>query len=325
MAMRLSNIKNWRTGTKEENDLGFGIKLTSKENRLVNKDGSFNVVRKGHRIWTPYQTLVEISWGLFFVLLTLFFLIITMIFGLMFYLVGTDSFNGIRPGPAWDVYLQFFFLSVQTFTTVGYGSMSPQGILASSLTSAEAFSGSIIIAMATGIMFARFARPKAKILFSSKALISPLEGGYAFLFRIANLRNNRIINLEAKVTMAWLEEVNGSYARRFANLPLERDKVNLFPLSWTIVHPIDENSPLYGKTKEELHGMQPEFIILINGYDETFAQNVHTNSSYTKSDLIIPGKFQPMFYQEEDSGKSILELDKIDNYIELETPFFEIK
>jgi inward rectifier potassium channel len=318
MAMRLSNIKGWR-GTKEDNDLGFGVKLTSKENRLVNKDGSFNVIRRGHWIWTPYQNLVEISWGMFFVLLTLFFLLVTMFFGLLFFLIGADSFNGIRPGSNWNIYLQFFFLSVQTFTTVGYGSMSPQGILASSATSAEAFTGSIIIAMATGLMFARFARPKAKILFSSKALISPLDDGYAFLFRIANLRNNRIINLEAKVTMAWLEEKNGFYVRKFANLPLERDKVNLFPLSWTIVHAIDENSPLYGKTKEELHDMQPEFIILISGYDETFAQNVHTNSSYTKSDLVVNGKFQPMFYQE-DSGTTVLELDKIDDYIELETP-----
>jgi inward rectifier potassium channel len=307
--MRFPNFGR-RNNNQDENDLGFGSKLTTPGERLLNQDGSFNVVRTGLRVWTPYQTIVEMSWGKFLLLVLLFYLVANLIFATLFYFIGAEQFNGVDASSEMLTFSDLFFFSAQTLTTVGYGHISPKGFEASALASLEALFGLMMFALATGVLFARFARPQGQILFSKKALISPFQDGSAFMFRIANMRNNSIINLEAKVTMAWLEEHNGHYTRRFRGLPLDRERVNLFPLNWTIVHPITEDSPLYNKKSAELEKMQPEFVILISGYDETFAQNVHSKTSYTYADLICNGKFKPMYYEE--GGHSVLQLDKID-------------
>ena len=310
--MRMPNFKGRDTRRREESsDLGFGTKLNAPGERLLNQDGSFNVVRKGRWTWTPYQSLVEMSWGKFLLMMLTFYILANFVFAGLFYVIGVDQFNGVsEEGSEMVKFADLYFFSAQTLTTVGYGYLSPKGFWANSVAAIEALLGLMIFALATGLLFARFSRPKGRILFSKNALISPYLDGYGFMFRIANIRNNSIINLEAKVTMAWLEEVNGSFTRKFLALPLARERVNLFPLNWTIVHPIEETSPLYGKRTEEIERMQPEFVILISGFDETFAQNVHSKTSYTFKDLICNGKFKPMYYEKD--GHTVLELDKID-------------
>jgi inward rectifier potassium channel len=309
--MRISTFKPKRGRAEEPNDLGFGNKATGSE-RLMNKDGSYNVVRKGHYIWTPYQNLVEMDWGQFFALVFAFYFVVNLFFATVFFLIGADQFNGVRAETGMASFFDLFFFSAQTLTTVGYGFLSPKGVLANAVASVEALMGLMAFALATGLLFARFSRPKARIAFSKNALISPYKDGKALMFRIANLRNNNLINLEVRITMAWIEVVNGVRHRRFAPLTLERDKVVLFPLNWTIVHPIDESSPLYQKEGPDLNDMQPEIVILISGYDETFAQNVHTNSSYAAADLVCNAKFLPMYFEEE--GHITLQLDLIDEY-----------
>lgn len=308
--MRISGFKGRRNERPEENDLGFGNKLTTPGDRLLNQDGSFNVVRSGKWTWNPYQSLVEMAWSKFIVLVFLFYIVVNFIFALLFYLAGPEQYNGLAANSEMIQFIDLFFFSAQTLTTVGYGHISPSGIWASSLASLEALLGLMSFALVTGLLFARFSRPMGRILFSKKAVISPFKDGSAFMFRIANMRNNSIINLDAKVTLAWLEENNGHYTRKFRPLPLDRDSVILFPLNWTIVHPIDENSPLHNKMGEELEKMQPEFIVLISGYDETFAQNVHSKTSYRYADLVCGGKFKPMYYEED--GRTVLQLDRID-------------
>lgn len=309
--MRISGFKGRRNERPEENDLGFGNKLNAPGDRLLNQDGSFNVVRKGRWTWNPYQSLVEMAWGKFISLVFLFYIVVNFLFAVLFYLAGAEQYNGLSDASDMVKFTDLFFFSAQTLTTVGYGHISPRGIWSSSLASLEALLGLMSFALVTGLLFARFSRPKARILFSKKAVISPFKDGYAFMFRIANMRNNSIINLEAKVTMAWLEEHHGHFTRKFYTLPLDRSSVNLFPLNWTLVHPIDESSPLYGKIGEELEKMQPEFIILISGYDETFAQSVYSKTSYRYPDLICGGKFKPMYYEED--GHTVLQLDQIDD------------
>jgi inward rectifier potassium channel len=309
--MRMSGFSGRRNNRPEENDLGFGNKLTTPGDRLLNQDGSFNVVRKGRWTWNPYQSLVEMSWGKFMLLVLLFYISANFIFATFFYLLGPEQFNGLAKNTEMLKFADLYFFSAQTLTTVGYGHISPHGVLAGALASLEALLGLMTFAIATGLLYARFSRPKGRMLFSKKAVISPFREGYAFMFRIANLRNNSIINLEAKVTMAWLEEHNGHFTRKFLALPLDRDKVNLFPLNWTIVHPIDETSPLYGKIGAALEKMQPEFVILISGFDETFSQNVHSKTSYVYADLVCNGKFKPMYHEED--GHTVLQLDLIDD------------
>ena len=303
------NRRSSRMRYNEDSDLGFGTKICEKGGRLINRDGTFNVERQGQYIWTPYQTLVEMSWLRFLSLVGLCFFGINAVFTLFFYWCGVNGFSGLEVGSHFELLIQLFFFSVQTFTTVGYGAISPISLEANLIATFDAFLGLLAFALATGLLFARFAKPKAQILFSKHALISPYNDGWSFQFRIVNMRSNNIINMEAKVAMTWLENEKGSTIRRFANLQLERNKVSLFPLNWTIVHPIDSNSPLYQKDMEDLKKMNVEFLILISGYDDSFAQEVHDNGSYIADEIIWNAQFEGMYYPAD--NRTVLELDKI--------------
>lgn len=313
---RPSFLRNEELQTDSDGDLGFGTKIVEDGGRLINRDGTFNVTRTGLRIWTPYQWLVEMSWPRFFLIVFAFYCTANAIFASLFVLIGIEHLSGVQPGNLLENFANAFFFSVQTFTTVGYGAISPMGWSANIVAATDALFGLMAFALATGLFFARFSKPKAQIIFSENAIITPYQDIMSFQFRIANKRNNNIIDLEAKVTMSWIETKNGIRQRRFAGLPLERDKVFLFPLNWTIVHPIDEHSPLYEKTLKDLSRMQAEFLILIEGHDETFAQTVHTNSSYTCREMLYDVRFQPMYFTK--GGRTVLELDRISEVEEVE-------
>lgn len=316
--MKLSGTR-WggsnRSSIDNNHDLGFGDKIRT--GRLINRDGTFNVERRGHLSWTPYQDLVDMSWSRFLLLTGLAFVLVNALFAFLFLFIGENGFSGLQDRESFPLFWQLFFFSIQTFTTVGYGSMSPVGLTANILAGLNAFVGLLGFALATGLLFARFAKPKAQVLFSKQAIISPYQDGWSLQFRIVNLRSNNIINLEAKVAMSWLEtKEEGGTVRRFANLPLERSKVSLFPLNWTIVHPIDAQSPLFDKTAEDLYQGQVEILILISGYDDSFAQEIHDNGSYTAREMVWNACFEPMYHPE--NGTTVLELDKINAIREAE-------
>jgi inward rectifier potassium channel len=201
---------------------------------------------------------------------------------------------------------QAFFFSVQTFATIGYGQIGPNGFAANSLVTIEALVGLMFQALATGLLFARFSRPTASILFSQQAIIAPYGGGQSLQFRIANRRKNEIIQLEAQVLLSAMEtDGRGGLVRRYRLLPLERNKVTFFPLSWTIVHPIDQASPLAGKTSADLVQAEAEVLVLLSGIDETFAQTVHARSSYRAEDIIWNRRFRSIFVQEQGRSLSV--------------------
>jgi inward rectifier potassium channel len=294
-----------------ESDLGFGSKIAEGGGRLINKDGSFNIFRMGIRHWAPYEWLVEMSWPFFFLFVFVFFCMANTIFAGLFMMLGIETLNGAGHTTFLEDFANAFFFSVQTFTTVGYGAITPKGWAANIVASADALVGLMAFALVTGLFFSRFAKPKARIVFSRKALIAPYQDGTSFQFRIANKRNNKLINLAAKLSISWVEEKEGKRHRRFAALPLERDTIALLPLNWTIVHPIHESSPLFEKSAEDLKAMKAEFLVLIEGYDETFAQMVHTSSSYMTDELVYHVRFKPMYYPNEEH--TILRLDWIDD------------
>jgi inward rectifier potassium channel len=302
--------------SKEAEDLGFGSRITGERERLLNKDGSFNVKRQGRRNWTPYQDLVEMPWWKFFLVVLAYFVGTNSFFSLALCFLGMECLNGTVQGPFWEEFAQGFFFSVQTFTSVGYGVISPKCLSVNILSSFIALFGLMSFALATGLFFSRFSKPRAQLLFSKVAIITSYRDGLSSLqFRIANRRDNPIINLEAKVTMSWVErEFGGTARRRYARLPLELDKVVMLPLNWTIVHPIDENSPLYGKTALDLKKMNLEIIALIEGFDETFSQNVHANSSYCDDEVVFKVRFKPMYFPGE-GGKTLLDLNAIDDTV----------
>lgn len=320
--MKLSDLTSSITGRRSqtENDLGFGSGITAGEGRLINRDGSYNILRRGGKAWRPYQVLVEMSWWWFFALITVIYVVVNAFFALIYLIIGLEYLSGAQPAGSLlgDFFVAFFF-SVQTFTTVGYGAISPTGIAANIVASIDALVGLMGFALATGLFFARFAQPQSSILFSKQAVIrSYRDTPYqSFQFQIVNQRNNKLINLSAKVSMSWVaEDEQGQKARRFTLLELEREKIFLFPLNWVLVHVIDKDSPLWQKTPKELEDMQPEFLVLLQGYDETFAQDIHANSSYIYKDLVWGKKFRRMYFPE--SGYTVLELDWIDELEEEE-------
>jgi inward rectifier potassium channel len=292
-------------------DLGFGSRMYSKR-RFINKDGSLNVERTGYSNWTLYHHLTEASWIGFFMHVIFYYVLVNSIFAMIYTLIGIESFGGVESGNLWEDFSHMFFFSVQTFTTVGYGAMSPIGLTANWLASLEALVGLLSAAVATGLLFSRFSRPVAQILYSKHAVIAPFEEGNAFMIRIANMRDNKIMNLEAKVSATWHEEVNGKEVRKYASLKLERNRIFLFPLSWTIVHPLNEESPFYTKGEEKLRKMNVEFLVMLEGYDESYNQMIYSNTSYTCEEIIWDAKFKMMFYADDKKG-TVLELDKIND------------
>ncbi len=302
---------------KESDDLGFGTRITGERDRLIDKDGNFNVERVGLKTWSPYQDLVEMSWSRFFKLVMAFFVGVNALFALLIDAIGVDCLTGMKPGTWLENYADAWFFSVQTFTTVGYGGMSPSCISTNFVAALIALVGLMSAALATGLLFARFAKPTSQLVFSKNAIIAPFQDGTSFQFRIANARNSRLINLNAKLTMSWVDtNPDGSKQRRFARLNLEREKVVMLPLNWNVVHPIDEESPLWQRTPEDVKEMNVEVIILIEAFDETFSQTIFANGSYCDEEFLWNVKWKPMYHPDPaGSGKTILDMAAIDEVI----------
>jgi inward rectifier potassium channel len=289
-------------------DLGFGSRVSEQSRgRFLNRDGSFNVVRTGLSYLeslSPYHALLTISWTRFYIVLLLSYVAFNILFAGCYFLCGPGALQGATGVTDGARYLDDFFFSIQTSTTIGYGRISPVGVPANILVCIEAMFGLLGFALATSLLFARFSKPEAKIIFSRQAVVAPYRGITALEFRIANGRRNQLIQVEATVTLA-LREVRSRQQRVFHPLKLERDRVVFFPLNWTIVHPIDEQSPLFGITREQFYASDPELLILLSGVDETFSQTVHARSSYKGNEIVWGAKFADMYLPASDGAVSV--------------------
>jgi inward rectifier potassium channel len=274
-------------------DLGLGLRTGP--GRSVNKDGTFNVRRVGLPIFRSYElyhSLITMGGFRFLGLLFLGFLVANAVFAGIYLSLGMEHF--VRTGGATrlDHVLDAFFFSAQTLTTVGYGHISPNSHLVSAVAAFESLLGLLSFALATGLLYGRFSRPHAQMCFSHHALVAPYREGTGFMFRFVNRRSNQLIEVEATVVMSLLDgETN---TRRFVTLTLERSKINLFPTSWTVVHPIDAASPLFGLTDADLHKGQVEFVILIKAFDDTFAQTIYQRTSYISDEVLWGFRFKSM-------------------------------
>ena len=284
-----------------DRDLGFGSVISRESRqRLLNRDGSFNVVRAGLGLLetvAPYHLMLTISWTGFLVLVALLYLALNLFFAALFVACGPDALAGPGAHMLGGRFSQAFFFSIQTFATIGYGQIGPNGFTANAIVTVEALVGLMYQALATGLLFARFARPTASILFSRHAVIAPYAGIPSLQFRIANRRRrSEIIQLEAQVLFTAFETDNrGNRVRRYRVLPLERNKVAFFPLSWTIVHPVDDASPLAGKSREDMEREEAEILVLLTGVDETFEQTVHARTSYRADEIVWNARFRSVF------------------------------
>mgnify|MGYP000865326670 CR=1 FL=1 len=296
-------------------DLGFGaVVARESRQRLLNPDGSFNVERRGLSVWQSlslYHTLLTISWGKFLGVIVLGFLVINLVFAAAYSGAGPGALSASGDPEISNRFWQAFFFSVHTFATIGYGNVTPVGWLANVIVTIESLTGLLSVALATGLLFARFSRPTAKILFSERAVIAPFQGGQAFMFRITNGRSNQLTDLGATIIFALFDHPDCKDTRRFHQLNLQLAKVTFFSLSWTIVHPINEDSPLHGLTDGDLRARQAEFLILLSGIDETFAQTVHTRSSYRADEVVWGARFVNIFNPATADGKVTIDVRRL--------------
>ena len=280
---------------EEPKDLGFGSVVGgANERRLIERDGSFTSRREGFPPITylnGYHAMLTMSWPKFLGLGLVAYMGMNALFGSLYLLCGDDALGGMSADSMGGRFHRAFFFSIDTFATIGYGNVFPVGTAANWLVTTESIVGILTVALLTGIVFARFARPTAALLFSDVAVIAPYQGKSGFMFRITNARSNQLMELEAKVQFTRLD----GKGRRYTQLKLERTKVVFFPLSWTIVHPIDDSSPMFGFTHDDLVRSDAEFLILISGIDETFAQTVHARSSYKSGEIVVGKKFANMY------------------------------
>ena len=281
-------------------------------NRAINKDGSFNVRRTGTgwRGFHPWLHVNRMSWGGFIALVLSLYFLVNTAFALVYFAMDPVQIRGTESSLGFDRFLSDFFFSAHTLTTVGYGSMSPAGISANAVAAVEALAGLMGFAVITGVLIARVSRPSAQIGYSQNALVAPFQGATALMFRIANERPNNLMEMHSQLILMTVEPVAGKLERRFGELKLERQSIVFFPLPWTIVHPIGPDSPLFGKTAEDLTRLQAEVMILVKGFDETFSQTVRSRYSYRYDEIAWSARFEPAFHVDAE-GDLVLEVNKV--------------
>lgn len=304
---------------KISQDPGTGTSYSFNAKRIINKDGSFNVIKHGLAPSTrnTYQALIRLSWWRFLLLVFAFLFIVNGFFAILYTAIGVQNINATSSNLFQD-FLDAYYFSFQTFTTVGYGALHPISKLAGIISAVEAIIGWMCFAIITGILYGRFSKPSALLHYSKNAIVAPYKDGLNSLqFRIANKRNSYLMELEATVLIMQVmrdKDGKGVLKRSFDRLHLERDSILFFPLNWTVVHPIDEDSPFYGKSKEEINAMETEILIMIKGFDDTFSNVVHSRHSYKCNEIVWGAKFDSA-YQTQPDGEIMLYFDQLDNTV----------
>jgi inward rectifier potassium channel len=301
-------------------DPGLTQKYTGSLRRAINKDGTFNIRRRGGtwRDIHPYLKLVNIGWASFFATIFAGYLIVNTLFAVSYYLLGPGHLQGAAAPTEWGRFLNSFFFSAHTLSTVGYGSISPKTVQANVIAAMESLVGVLGFAVATGLLFGRISRPSARIGFSEEMLIAPYQDATGLQFRVVNRRTNDLMELEAQVMLMTVETKDGVAQRQYRRLKLERDQVLFLALTWTIVHPIDSESPLWGLTAEEVKRLQAEVMIVIKAYDDTFSQTVLSRYSYRYDEIQWNKRFVPAFTVDP-RGDLILEVQRVGEIADIPT------
>jgi len=301
---------------------GFGTSSENSSGRFYNRQrGTANVVKKGIPLlnkYSWYHTMLAMPRTKFLLFLLSVYILINLVFAGIYYMIGIDHLSGVHAGSDMKNFSEVFFFSAQTFTTVGYGRISPVGFAASAVSTVEAFLGLLSFAIATGLFYGRFSRPRAFLRFSDIALIAPYKDGIALMFRMAPYKNNVLSEVEAKVSLAMQVEENGKMLNRFYNLDLEISRINSLALSWTIVHPINEKSPLYNFNYTDILNSKMEALVFIKAFDEVFSNTVVQRFSYIASEVVWGAKFKLMYHADPEKGTTVLDLDKLNAYEKVE-------
>lgn len=313
---------------KANNDTGFGTQPGQVGGRFVNKDGSFNVRKTGLPWWEKisiYSWLLDLSPIQFLGVILTFYFAENIFFTSLYLLVGSHELQGLVAPTHWGKIKEVFFFSTQTFTTVGYGRINPEGDWANVISSAESLAGLLTFALITGLLYGRFTRPKAYLSFSENALISPYKDGIALMFRMVPYKQNHYLT-DAKIIVntALQEMENNKLVYKFYTLNLERTKVDTLPMNWTVVHPIDEESPLQHLTQEDMKNADLELFVQISGFDHVFSSTVMQRTSYTYKEMVWGAKFEPMYTESSDDNTTIVRLNKLNDFNTVTLPITEL-
>lgn len=310
-------LKRINNKVKPVDNTGLGANSDMYGGRFFKKDGTPNLRKVGlpffERIsW--YHTMLQMSRWKFLLVIFVSYLVINLVFASIYLIVGVDKLSGIVVESPIEKIGEAFFFSAQTFTTVGYGRLSPTGFLMSFIASSEALIGLLSFAVATGLLYGRFSRPQAYLRFSHNAIIAPYRDTIALMLRLAPYKNNNLSDAEVKLTLGMIIEEDNKIRNKFYPLPVEYDKVNSLSLNWTVVHPIDENSPFYGLSREDLINAKAEVIVFLKAFDDSFSNTVMDRTSYRSDEIIFGAAFNSMYHRDEKHGSTILDLSLLNSY-----------
>ncbi len=303
---------------------GFGASSENSSGRFFNrKTGGANIVRRGiglldRHSW--YHTMLALPQWKFWLFLMLMFIMINLLFAAIYFFIGVEHLGGLITKTPVENFVEAFFFSCQTFTTVGYGRINPEGFLVSSIAAFQAFLGLLSFALATGLLYGRFSRPQSFLRYSYNAIIAPYKNGIALMLRMAPYKNNRLSDGEVKLTVAMQQEENGKMTNKFYPLTVEISKINSLNLSWTIVHAIVENSPFYNLNHQDLKNAKAEVLVFFKAFDEVFSNTVISRMSYIAEEIVWGAKYIIMYHPSKKGGSTVLELDRINDFEKVELP-----
>lgn len=301
--------------SKSNPDTGFGVQANRIGGRFINKDGSFNLRKEGLPLWkrwSIYSYLMDIPRLTFLAIILLFFIVINILFTGLYILGGLDELQGYITTNEWGKIKEIFFFSTETFTTVGYGRINPVGLSAHIVAAIETLAGWLSFALVTGLLYGRFTRPKAYLAFSEHALISPYKNGTALMFRMVPYKiNHHLTDARVVVNIAFMEMEEDKPEYKFYQLNLERSRIDMLNMNWTVVHHIDEESPLLNFNEEDMHRSDLELYVQVTGFNHIFSNTVMQRTSYTYKEIIWGARFKPMYHESEDGATTVLELDKL--------------